>query len=82
MVLVLIDITRVFRLLNFLVDLLPTYGTLPHDGVVLQQLGAHQRQQNIEHAELEQCIGEHFNDIPYFKPGGDCENGDSEEESW
>ena len=54
MVLVLIDITRVFRLLNFLVDLLPTYGTLPHDGVVLQQLGAHQCQQDIEHAELEQ----------------------------
>ena len=31
-----------------------TYGTLSHDGVVLQQLRAHQCQQDIEHAGMQQ----------------------------
>ena len=35
-------------------DLTPTYGTLSHDGVVLQQLRAHQCQQDIEHAGMQQ----------------------------
>ena len=41
-----------FTAVYFLVDLMRrTYGALPHDRVVLQQLGSHQRQQDIEDAE-------------------------------
>ena len=51
LLLLLIDNERIPT--NILADLLPTYGALPHDGVVLQQLRAHQCQQDIEHAELQ-----------------------------
>ena len=41
-----------FIAVYFLVDLMRrTYGALLHDRIVLQQLGSHQRQQDIEDAE-------------------------------